>query len=355
MLCNLPWTGYDMRDSPNNTQPTVSIIMPTYNRERFLPEAFESIQSQTFTNWELIVVDDGSTDGTKELVHELAVSLRQPVRYFLQENQGAYAARNTGLELLTGRYVAFFDSDDIWLSHHLKDCVEALDAHGDVDWVYGACRIVGMESDHVVSPSTFRLNGDPRPFTTLRAKQDGRLRIIDDERVIEFHIRHGLYCGLQNSVIRATVFDSFRFHTAFYNEAEDQIFPIQAILAGHRLAYYDNVHVVYRIHASNSSAVGDHKALESLVRVHVGLIRGYERLLTESRLSRNERRALKRRLSREYFWNLGYSLYWQRGNADNAIACYRRGIAFNPMNPMQWKTLAIATIKRQLTSWGIAC
>lgn len=339
-----------MPDLSTNSPPTVSIILPTYNREKFLPEAFESIRAQTFTDWELIVVDDGSTDGTQELVQELATKLHQHVRYFLQENQGAYAARNAGLDLLSGRYVAFFDSDDIWLPHHLKDCVEALDAHSDLDWVYGACRIVDLSSNNVVRPSTFWQNGEPRPFTTLKTKRDGRLHVIDDQRVIKFHLRHGLYCGLQNSVIRATVFDSFRFHTAFYNEAEDQLFPIQAVLAGHQLAYYDNVHVVYRIHASNSSAVGEQKSVESLVRVHVGLIRGYERLLTESRLRRSERRALKRRLSREYFWNLGYSLYWQRGNADDAIACFRRGITFNPMNPMQWKTLAVATIKRRLTS-----
>ena len=75
----------------------VSIILPTYNREKFLPEAFAAIETQTFVDWELIVVDDGSTDGTRELVPPLTVNPTQPVRYIDEENRGANGARNTGL------------------------------------------------------------------------------------------------------------------------------------------------------------------------------------------------------------------------------------------------------------------
>src|SRR5262245_12220586 len=97
--------------------PAVTSILPTYNRARFLPQAFASIRSQTFTDWELIVVDDGSTDNTRELVEELTRGWPQPVRYHRQDNQGAYGARNTGLDLSIGECVAFFDSDDVWLPY----------------------------------------------------------------------------------------------------------------------------------------------------------------------------------------------------------------------------------------------
>ena len=118
--------------------PTVSVILPTYNRARFLPEAFASIRAQTLTDWELIVVDDGSTDNTPELVAELSKSMPRPVRHIRHENRGAYGARNTGLDQAAGRYLAFFDSDDLWRPHHLQDCAAALDANADVSWVYGA-------------------------------------------------------------------------------------------------------------------------------------------------------------------------------------------------------------------------
>src|SRR3712207_6270965 len=100
-----------------NHNPTVSIILPTYNRAKFLPQAFGSIRSQTWTDWELIIVDDGSTDETPEFLKELTANFQQPVRYICQENQGAYGARNTGLDHAIGKYIAFFDSDDLWLPH----------------------------------------------------------------------------------------------------------------------------------------------------------------------------------------------------------------------------------------------
>ncbi len=73
--------------------PTVSIILPTYNREKFLPEAFAAIAEQTFTDWELIVVDDGRTDGTRELVPRLSAGFAQPVSYIYQEDKAPLASR----------------------------------------------------------------------------------------------------------------------------------------------------------------------------------------------------------------------------------------------------------------------
>lgn len=92
-----------------------SVIIPTYNRADFLREAIESVLAQTFTDFELIVVDDGSTDGTQEL----AASYKGMVRYIRQTNKGPSAARNNGIKNALGRYIAFLDSDDIWLPEML--------------------------------------------------------------------------------------------------------------------------------------------------------------------------------------------------------------------------------------------
>src|SRR4051794_28722003 len=99
--------GPGMSASPNNLPPSVSIILPTYNRARFLPQALESLRGQELTDWELIVVDDGSTDETREIIADLPRGWDRPVRYIYQENQGAYPARNVGLDHAAGRYVAF--------------------------------------------------------------------------------------------------------------------------------------------------------------------------------------------------------------------------------------------------------
>ena len=126
--------------------PRVTVVLPTFNRAAFLPEAFDSIARQTFKDWELVVVDDGSTDQTRAAVAEFAESHSQPVHYVFQANSGPSAARNRGVARAVAPYVAFFDSDDLWRPDYLAAGVAALDANADVDWVYGPCTIVEIGS-----------------------------------------------------------------------------------------------------------------------------------------------------------------------------------------------------------------
>lgn len=98
--------------------PVVSVVVPTYNRKNCLREAIDSVLCQSFTDHELIVVDDGSDDGTDVLAAEYAA--RYPsVRYVRQQNQGVAAARNCGIAAARGEFLCFLDSDDIWKLHKL--------------------------------------------------------------------------------------------------------------------------------------------------------------------------------------------------------------------------------------------
>jgi len=94
----------------------VSVIVPTYNRRETIQAAIASVQQQTFSDWELIVVDDGSTDNTADLIEGSDPRLV----LIRQENQGVNAARNTAMLRARGSYIAFLDSDDEWLPHHLE-------------------------------------------------------------------------------------------------------------------------------------------------------------------------------------------------------------------------------------------
>ena len=96
--------------------PQVSIVLPTYNRADTIGRAISSVQRQSFVDWELIIVDDGSTDGTNESL----VELDRRIKYLRQENAGCYVARNRGLEASAGDYITFLDSDDEWLEHFLQ-------------------------------------------------------------------------------------------------------------------------------------------------------------------------------------------------------------------------------------------
>jgi glycosyltransferase involved in cell wall biosynthesis len=325
-------------------RPAVSIVLPTYNRAPFLGEAFEAIRSQRFTDWELIVIDDGSDDGTPAVARPVVEALGPRGTYVWQENGGAYAARNAGLDRAAGRYVAFYDSDDRWLPHHLADCVEALESHADVDWVFSACRRVDQASGRVLQASTFyRDGGGGWPFLALEGRRDGRLFVIDDPRTTACMVAGGLNCGLQASVIRRGVFDTYRFQTRFRNEAEDQMAVIAALAAGRRFAYFDAVHVEYRVHGGNSSAAATSQDLAKRLAVVEAESRGYEELPGRGvRLSRLDRRALRRRLLNQYFWTIGYSLLWQAGRRRDALAMFHRGLAHWPWSLACWKTYALA-------------
>jgi len=112
--------------------PRVSAIITTYNRRAFVQEAVDSVLAQSYGDWELIVVDDGSTDGTAEALEQYGERLR----YIFQENGGASSARNRGLELAGGEFVAFLDSDDLWLPRKLQVQVACMDGHPDCQICY---------------------------------------------------------------------------------------------------------------------------------------------------------------------------------------------------------------------------
>lgn len=333
-------------DAPESTLPLVSVILPTYNRAQFLPEAIQSICQQHWANWELIIVDDGSTDETAELLPKLTGDIGQPVRAIRQENQGAYAARNTGLDHARGKFIAFFDSDDLWLPHHLLACVEALEANGDVDWAYGASRLIDADTQDVISENCFYDGDKPRPFLALTVECRGNWRVLCHSNLLEQVLGGvGLYAGLQNSVIRRSVFNGRRFVVAFYNEAEDQVAVVRAIAAGKQLAYINRVHVIYRVHEGNSSGAAKSIKVERQTRLMEGLVHGYEVLLTELPLSPAERRALRRRVARQMFWNLGYATLWRGGYPQEALAVYRRALRLWPWDWRYWKTLVACRLK----------
>jgi glycosyltransferase involved in cell wall biosynthesis len=339
--------SYELQRSLRQTMSlTVSIILPTYNRAKFLPEAFAAIRDQQWTDWELIVVDDGSTDNTRELVPELTRGWQQPVRYIHQENLGAYGARNTGLDHATGKYIAFYDSDDLWLPHHLQDCVQALEANPDVDWVYGACRLIDQSTGKVQAESTFHINGSDTAFLELATEKRGDLYIITEpELPVKIFGGTGLYAGLQNSVIRCELFDGFRFDTSLRNEAEDQIFVMLAAINGRRFGYFDKVCLDYRIHAENSSAAATGQSLEKQRRIYEAVALGFERLNSRADLSPQQTQALNVLVSNEYFWHLGYATLWQMGRRTEAFAAYRKAMRLRPLHLPYWKTYAVCTVR----------
>ena len=107
----------------------VSIITPSYNSARFINECVSSVLEQTYTNWELIIVDDASDDNSRELISNIAVRDNRIKFVFLTKNIGAAGARNIALEMSEGRYIAFLDSDDVWKTEKLTTQIDFMQCH----------------------------------------------------------------------------------------------------------------------------------------------------------------------------------------------------------------------------------
>src|ERR1017187_5289101 len=115
-----------------SNKPFISVVIPTYNRCQMLMTAIESVLAQTYPAFEMVVVDDGSSDGTGEILQRF-IDQRygrgmqtQPIRYFYQSNQGQSVARNKGVEEARGEWIAFLDSDGLWFSEKLEWQVRAV-------------------------------------------------------------------------------------------------------------------------------------------------------------------------------------------------------------------------------------
>lgn len=105
--------------------PLISIIIPCFNREDFIEKTIDSVVAQSYENWECIVVDDGSTDKSAEKIKDYCLK-NSKIRYIEQSNQERCIARNNGIKYSSGDYLAFLDSDDIWLKNHLEEFIRYL-------------------------------------------------------------------------------------------------------------------------------------------------------------------------------------------------------------------------------------
>ena len=118
----------------HSVRPLVSICIPTYNRKDYLRETIQSILDQTFKNYEIVIVDDGSTDGTEQMIRNLGI----PLTYYWQPNGGDAAARNKLIELAKGKYISFIDSDDLLLPDAIERMAKIMEAENGEVIVYGS-------------------------------------------------------------------------------------------------------------------------------------------------------------------------------------------------------------------------
>lgn len=129
--------------SLKNKPPFFSVIITTYNRAELLNRALQSLLSQSETDWEALIIDDGSTDNTVEIVSPYLET--EKLYYKAQENKGFIEAKNVGIQKARGRYLTFLDSDDEYAPHHLKIRKRILTKERDIDLLQGGVKVIGEE------------------------------------------------------------------------------------------------------------------------------------------------------------------------------------------------------------------
>jgi len=229
------------------TTPRVSVVTIFFNAERFIEEAIESVLSQTFASWELLLVDDGSTDGSPAIARRYAAKYPERVTYLQQadgQNHGMSAARNVGLRQATAEYVAFLDSDDVWFPMKLERQVAILDAQKDAIMVFGpALRWYSWfgpttKRDYV-SELGFRPNRLIRPPKVLSA-------FLANEDIAP--------CTCSVLIRRWAVVEVGGFEVAFRGMYEDQAFFAKVCLRFPAFASGECL-AKYRRHGDSSCAV----------------------------------------------------------------------------------------------------
>lgn len=245
-------------EKSNTTDPLVSVIMPVYNRAGTIRRAVDSVLNQNWKNLELIVVDDGSNDDSVKILQSYGDNLN----LIIQENKGAYFARNHALKYVNGEFIAFIDSDDYWLPHRISSQIPLFD-RSKIGLVFGNARVERQGNER--NPNS--LNSFFSLFPPSRGKVTKELcyqNFIPQSSVIirrECYTRFG---GFSTGNKRASDYVKW-FELSLYFEFD----------------YVPNSLFVYSLHDNNLSG-----SIEALLSPP---IEGFQELLMKSKLNSNQR------------------------------------------------------------------
>lgn len=208
------------RDTKNQIEPNVSVVMPAYNCEAYIEIAIRSVMKQTYKDWELIVIDDGSTDATRSIISALAQEDERIKLICNPENIGVAKTRNRGLELSKGSFVALMDSDDMWRPEKLEKQLELAKKSG-ADVVYCSYGIIDENGEKLCNDFIV-------PETT------------DYENML---IRSVISCS--TALFSRKAVDKYRFHTDYYHE--DLVMWLEMMRDGNRACGATEVLADYRV------------------------------------------------------------------------------------------------------------
>ena len=289
--------------------PSVSVIIPTFNRENFVVKAIDSVLRQTYEEYEIIVVDDGSTDNTNKRLK----NYKHNLRYIYQENAGVSAARNTGIKNANGEWIAFLDSDDEWTVDYLATHVKRVSENPGICMQTTDCIFEGIDGKR---KTYYEINGSNSAFN-----EEEYLHFIEP---FCFVVKHGTWsvCSTiihKEALAKAGLFDNL-------TDMEDFDLMARVALRGPFGMIREPLVHVYRRNEtieclSNQAKVNPIGVRENSERI-------FEKLKKIETLKYNERQVLNEIISsnRRAIGNL----FMEKGEIKNARDSYKQALVVNP-------------------------
>ncbi len=298
-----------------NKIPTVSVIITTYNRADLLPRAINSVLNQTYKDFELIIVDDGSTDNTKEIVEDFQQKDSRIV-YVYQENQGWPSALNKGLSVVRGEFIAFLDSDDEWLPLKLEEQINIFNKSNSTNLGMVGCDILIIKEN-----TNFKKEFK---FSALK------------ENLIENVLKGRLPTTLSALLIRREIFNKIGLIDKNLRRMADQDLWIR-ILQYYNVDFVPSILLKYYIHGGNISI--SQFPYENQVSENLYLIKKHENFFKKYPQSYSHR--LK---------TIG-TLYMVCGDSSKARIYFLKAIKVYPMDFFIYRNFLLSFLGKNIYSF----
>ena len=298
-----------------NVAPLVSVVIATYNRSRLLPETVDSVLAQSFQDFELIVVDDGSTDDTRDAL----ASYKDRIQYIYQENRGPSAARNLGVRHSKAKWISFQDSDDLCLPQHLRTLYGYVQAHSD-------CGMVFANGNYLGGPEHNRDAIIPGDKSRGLAERGVRLKDLFNKSIVR----------LQAALISRRVYDEVGGHDESLRICMDLDLSFRLMIR-FPVAYIDEAVFLYRKHEGNIGRNEELRLTEN-IRVIQKLLSDHPEAMTALGESQ-----VRNRLAYRYY-RLAKGR-WKRDDREAAREAIREAVLLRPLSlkyrlhQLQWNSI----------------
>lgn len=222
----------------------VSVIIPTYNYAAFIAETLDSVIRQTYTDFECLIIDNGSTDNTKDIVEPYLSDPR--FKYYYRENKGVAVARNEGMSLANGKYIQFLDADDLIEKNKLKAAVEFLEANGGTDIVYSDMRYFKNENPLALFKSYKCDPADDKPWMSYVSGHGKNLAEV---------FLKGNTIVISSPVFRRALLEEVGMFDESLQHNEDWDFWFRIALGGKQFKFFDSpeAKTLIRLHKTSAS------------------------------------------------------------------------------------------------------